>query len=186
MISALYRETVPPSSAAAVPGSRACRVWARSSRATARPRDSPSAQATWPAVNPASGGAGLRRASSAEAASLRAAACASTRSHAHTTPTSSASDTPANPPSSPAAASAATASCAQPGSTSKTIPGPNAAAGLDDWPGKTRAEPGCPGPRRPVLAASTASRSSAAAWRIPASSSAVKGPASPYSSSCSG
>ena len=88
-------------------------------------------------------------------------------------PTSSASDTPANRSSS-AAASAATASCAQPGSTSKTIPGPNAAAGLDDSPGKTRAEPGWPGPRRPELAASTASSSSAAASRISASSSAVK------------
>src|SRR5690242_6660057 len=83
----------------------------------------------------------------ASSASLRAPARASTRSHAHTTPISSASDTPAKPPSSPAAASAATARPAQPGSTSKTIPGPNPAAGLDDSPGKTRADPGWPGPR---------------------------------------
>ena len=46
MSSALYRETVPSSSAAFVPGSRVCRVWARSIRAPARPRDSPSAYAT--------------------------------------------------------------------------------------------------------------------------------------------
>ena len=108
-------------------------------------------------------------------ASLRAAAWASTRSHAHMRPASSPSETPANPSSSAAAASAATASCAQPGSTSKTIPGPNAAAGLRDWPGNTRAEPGWPGPRRPVVAASTASSSSAAASPISASSCSVSG-----------
>src|SRR5262245_47764165 len=90
------------------------------------------------------------------------------------TPTSSASETPANSSSS-AAASAATASCAQPGSRSKSIPGPNAAAGLDDSPANTRAEPGWPGPRRPELAASTASSSSAAASSISASSSSVSG-----------
>ena len=72
MISALYRVIVPSSSAAAVPGSRVCRVWARSIRCPARPRDSASAYATWSAVNSASSGAGLRRASSAMAASLRA------------------------------------------------------------------------------------------------------------------
>ena len=97
MISALYRVMVPSSSAAAVPGSRVPRVWARSIRSPARPRDSPSAYATWSAVNSASGGAGLRRASSAETASLRAAAWASTRSHAHSTPTSSASGHPGEP-----------------------------------------------------------------------------------------
>src|SRR6266487_1748191 len=52
------------------------------------------------------------------------------------------------------------------------IPGPNDAARLDDSPGKVRAEPGWPGPRRPVVAALTASSSSAAASSIPASSSA--------------
>jgi hypothetical protein len=183
MISALYREMVPSSSAAAVPGSRVPRVRARSIRVSARLRDSPSAYATWSAVNSASSGAGVRRASSAIAASLRATAWASTRSHAHTTPTSSASDTPAKPPSSPAAAPAATASCGQPDSMSSGIPGPNPAAELDDWPGKIRAEPGWPGPRRPVVAASTASSSSAPASRISASSSDVNGSASPYSSS---
>jgi len=127
----------------------------------------------------------VRRASSAMAASLRAPAWASTRSHAHTTPISSASDTPAKLPSSPAAASAATARPAQPGSTSSGIPGPNDAAELADSPGKTRAEPGWPGPRRPVVAAFTASSSSAAASRISASSSAVSGSKSPYSSSSS-
>jgi hypothetical protein len=40
--------------------------------------------------------------------------------------------------------------------------------------GNTWAEPGNPGPRRPVEAAATASTSSAAAWRISASSSAVR------------
>ena len=89
---------------------------------------------------------------------------------------------PAKPPSAPVAASAATASCAQPGSTSSGIPGPNPAAGLDDWPGKTRAEPGWPGPRRPVVAASTASSSSAAASRISASSPEVNGSKSSCSS----
>ena len=57
--------------------------------------------------------------------------------------------------------------------TSSTRPVPNAAALLADSPGNLRAEPGWPGPRRPVLAASRASISSAAAWRIPASSCAV-------------
>jgi hypothetical protein len=55
----------------------------------------------------------------------------------------------------------------------------DAAAGLDDSPGNTRAEPGWPGPRRPVVAASTASRSSLAAWLTPESS-------APVSSSCHG
>ena len=197
MSSALNRVMVPSRSAAMVPGSRVCRVWARSSRHPARPRDSASAWASWSAAysSQVSGiragpsgsqpGLGLRRISSAAAASLRAAACASTRSHAHSTPISSASETPAKP-SSPAAASAATARPAQPGSTSSDIPGPNAAAGLDDSPGKIRAEPGWPGPRRPVVAASTASRSSAAAWRTSASSSAVSGAKSSYSSGSGG
>ena len=142
MTSALYRETVPSSSAAAVPGRRAGRVWAIPIKLSARARDSPSAHATWSAVNSASSSPGFRRASSATAASLRACAWASIRSQAHNTPTSSASETPPNRASSPAAASAATASPAQPGSTSSTIPGPNAAAGLHDSPGKVRAEPG--------------------------------------------
>ena len=85
-------------------------------------------------------------------------------------------------PSSSAAASAATASWAQPGSTSSAIPGPNPAAGLDDSPGNTRAEPGWPGPRRPEPAAPTASRSSVAASSISASSSRVSGSWSSYSS----
>ena len=92
---------------------------------------------------------------------------------------------PANRSSSPAAASAATARSAQPGSTSSGIPGPNDAAGLDDSPGKTRAQQGWPGPRRPVVAASTASSSSAVASRISASSSAVNGSKPPYSSASS-
>ena len=86
-------------------------------------------------MNSASSSPGFRRASSAIAASLRACAWASIRSHPHTTPISSASETPPNRPSSPAAAAAATASPAQPGSTSSTIPGPNDAAGLHDSPG---------------------------------------------------
>ena len=183
MISALYREIVPSSSAAAVPGSRAPKACAIPIRLSARARDSPSAYATWSPVNSWSSSPGFRRASSAIAASLRACAWASTRSHPHITPISSASETPPNRASAPAAASAATASPAQPGSTSSTIPGPNAAAGLADSPGNTRAEPGCPGPRRPVEAAFAASSSSAAASSIPASSSEVKG--SKFSSSSS-
>ena len=46
MISALYREIVPSSSAALVPGRRAGRVWAMPIRLSARARDSPSAYAT--------------------------------------------------------------------------------------------------------------------------------------------
>ena len=176
---ALPRLTVPSRSAARVPGRWVSRCPAVPSSSSARNRDSPSAFAIWSAVNSASSGPGLRRSSSAMTASLRAAAWASTRSHAHTTPTSSPSETPANRSSS-AAASAATASCAQPGSRSKIIPGPNAAAGLADSPGNTRAEPGWPGPRRPEVAAPTASSSSAAASRISASSSSVKGSTSPY------
>ena len=140
MISALYREIIPSSSAEAVPGRRAGRVCAIPIRLSARARDSPSAYAIWSAVNSAPSVPGFRRASSATTASLRACVCASTRSHAHSTPTSSASETPAKP--SCAAESAATANCAQPGSTSSGIPGPNPAARLDDSPGKARAEPG--------------------------------------------
>ena len=58
MISALYRVIVPSSSATVVPGSRVRRVWARSIRTSARSRDSPSAYATWLAVNSPSGGRG--------------------------------------------------------------------------------------------------------------------------------
>ena len=47
MISALYREIVPSSSAAAVPGSRAPKACAIPIRLSARARDSPSAYATW-------------------------------------------------------------------------------------------------------------------------------------------
>ena len=54
-----------------------------------------------------------------------------------------------------------------PAITSHAIPVPNPAARLADSPGKTRADPACPGPRRPVLAASRASISSAAASRDP-------------------
>src|SRR5690348_13565829 len=57
--------------------------------------------------------------------------------------------------------------------TSHAIPVPNPAARLADSPGKVRADPACPGPRRPVLAASRASISSPAASATPASSSAV-------------
>jgi hypothetical protein len=46
---------------------------------------------------------------------------------------------------------------------------------VDDSPGKIRAEPRCPGPRRPVVAASAASRSSLAAWLISASAPGVSG-----------
>src|SRR5690348_1556444 len=141
MIRALPRLTVPSASAAAVPGRWVARWPAMPISSSARNRDSPSAFAISSAVNSASSGSGFRRSSSATTASLRAAAWASTRSHAHSIPISSPSEMASNRPSA-TAASAATASCAQPGSTSKTIPGPNAAAGLHDSPGNTRAEPG--------------------------------------------
>ena len=69
-------------------------------------------------------GGGVAAGQLAETASLRAAAWASTRSHAHSTPTSSASDTPANRPSSPAAASAATARAGAAGQHVQRHPGP--------------------------------------------------------------
>ena len=62
----------------------------------------------------------------------------------------------------------------------------DAAAGDDGSAGVSEAEPGCPGPRRPVVAAWTASRSSAAAWRTSASSSGVSGSKSSHSSSSGG
>ena len=142
MISALYREIVPSSSAAAVPGQMGFQGLGQADQALRAVAGLPQRAGHLVGGELLSGGAGLRRASSATAASLRARAWVSTRSQAHTTPISSASDTPANRSSSPAAASAATARPAQPGSTSRAIPGPNAAAGLDDSPGKARAEPG--------------------------------------------
>jgi hypothetical protein len=60
-----------------------------------------------------------------------------------------------------------------PGHHIQRQPGPNPPAGLDNSPGNSRAEPGIPGPRRPVDAAFSASISSAAAAAIPASSPGV-------------
>ena len=153
MISALYRETVPSSSAAAVPGRRAGRVCAIPIRLSARARDSPSAHATWSAVNSASSSPGFRRASSAIAASLRACAWASTRSHPHITPISSASETPPNRASSPAAASAATASRRSPAARPGSCPGRTPPPG---WP-----------TRRGRSARSRAAPALAARWRPP-------------------
>ena len=106
MISALYRVMTPSRSAALVPGSRVSRASARSSSASAPPRDSASTRPSSSPVNSshAAGiraapcgtqpGSGRRRISSAAAASFRAAMCASSRSHAASTPASSASDAP--------------------------------------------------------------------------------------------
>ena len=58
MISALHREIVPSSSPAFVPGRRAGRACAIPIRLSARARDSPSAYATWSAVNSASSSPG--------------------------------------------------------------------------------------------------------------------------------
>ena len=144
-------------------------------RLSARARDSPSAYATWSPVNSWSSSPGLRRASSAIAASLRACAWASTRSPpAHHPDQLRLRDT-----GEPAVLTGSgVRGHRQRGAARQHIqgmPGPNAAAGLADSPGNTRAEPGCPGPRRPVEAAFAASSSSAAASSISASSSAVNG-----------
>ena len=90
----------PSRSAPSVPASRAARCHATVSSQSAAARDSPSAKASWSRVNSCTtagirpGAAsnpspGFRRNTSAIAASLRAAAWASIRSQAHTTPTSS-------------------------------------------------------------------------------------------------
>jgi hypothetical protein len=87
-------------------------------------------------------GAGRRRISSATAACLRAAACASTRSHAHSTPSTSSSEAPSKESPAPAASWANAASSGRPGITSNSIPEANWAARLGYSPGKTRADPG--------------------------------------------
>src|SRR5271166_5100785 len=169
MIHALSWRTIPSRSAVLAPGSLVSMVSAMDSRSSARPRDSASTCASSSPVNswhaagirasPSGGqpGSGRRRISSATAASLRAAMCASSRSPAHSTPISSASDAPSYRSSGPAAASASIARSGQPGITSSASPMPNAAARLPDSPGKTRAEPGWPGPRRPAYAVIAAS-----------------------------
>ena len=100
MISALNRVITPSRSAAMVPVSRVARCHAIVSMPSAWWRDSASAQASWSAANslttsgiaPGLGSnpsSGLRRNNSAATASLRAAMCASSRSHAHSSPISS-------------------------------------------------------------------------------------------------
>ena len=98
--SALPRVMIPSASASSVAPSRVARCHATVSSQSAAARDSPSARASWSRVNscttggirPGSGSnpsSGLRRNTSAIATSLRAAAWASTRSKAHTSPISS-------------------------------------------------------------------------------------------------
>ena len=176
MISALYRVMMPSSSAAAVPGSRVCRVWARSTRSPARPRDSASALASSSAGEFfVLGGAGVTAGQLGDGGELAGARRGPRPGPTRTPPRPAQPRTPRRnrrprprrrrlPPGPRSRAARPAAS-----------PAPNAAAGLDDSPGKIRAEPGWPGPRRPVVAASTASSSSAAASRISASSSAVNG-----------
>ena len=115
----------------------------------------PSARGVFPGpvgLRGAQSSAGRRRISSAVAASLRAAACASTRAHAQITPTISSSAAPGYRSSGPAAAPASPASTGQPGMVSSANPDPKAAAGLACSPGNDAADPGCPGPRRPGAA----------------------------------
>ena len=91
---------IPSRSASSVPPSRVARCHATVSSQSAAARDSPSAKASWSRVNscttagirPGAGSkpsSGLRRKISAITTSLRAAAWASSRSQAHTSPASS-------------------------------------------------------------------------------------------------
>ena len=160
MISTFDARSVPSRNAALVPGSLTSRSCARSSSPSAAPRDSPSTAASSVTVNSShaagieagpSGtqpGSGRRRVNSAMAACLRAAACASTRSHAAITPATSSSQAPSNRSSSPAAWSANPASALHPGMVSSSIPAANPAARERYSPGARRADPGWPGPRR--------------------------------------
>ena len=85
---------------------------------------------------------------SATAACLRAAACASTRSHAAITPATSSSPAPrtGRHPRPPRPANPASAP--HPGMVSSSIPAANPAARERYSPGARRADPGWPGPRR--------------------------------------
>ena len=106
---------------------------------------------------------------------------------------SSSSLTPFQVSSGPAAASASIARSGQPGVTSSASPLPNAAARLLDSPGKIRAEPGWPGPRRPAIAAIAASApvvpdraAFAAAWASPSVAPPISAISSAVSSSAPG
>ena len=107
MICALYFDTIPSRNAAIVPGSLPARSPDSSSSPSAVPADSASSAASSLTVNSsqaagscagpcgAQPGAGRRRMNSATAACLRAAAYASTRSHALIAPATSSSAAPA-------------------------------------------------------------------------------------------
>ena len=168
MISTLAWRSTPVRNASLVPGSFTSRAWARSSIASAALRVSASAQRTsspanssqpsgiraWPSsVQP---GAGRRRMNSATAACLRKHADASARSRAQISPTISSSVAPPSRSSSSATRSANPSSADPPGAISRGCPAPNPPAELSDQPGTRRADPGCPGPRRPRVLASAA------------------------------
>jgi hypothetical protein len=86
------------------------------------------------------------------AACLPALAWASTRSQAQMIPSSSSSEAS----SSPAVSSRKEPSAAQPGAASSGLPEAKPAAGPAYSPGNDSADPGIPGPRRPVTTAAIA------------------------------
>ena len=94
--------------------------------------------------------------SSATAACLRKHAAASVRSRAQISPTISSSAAAPSRSWSSATGSANPGSADPPGATSRGCPAPNPPAGPPDQPGTRRADPGCPGPRRPRVLASAA------------------------------
>ena len=135
--------------------------------------DSPSAQATYPRRTPpprGRGTAGQLR----DRGELAGGAWAWTRSEAHT-PRPAHLGHPGEPVVLPGGGASGHRQARAAGQHVQRHPRPNAAAGLADSPGKVRADAGLTGPRRPVVAALTASSSSAAASRISASSAAMKG-----------
>ena len=182
MISALYRVIVPSSSAAAVPGSRVPQGLGQVDQVPG-----PAAGLAQRVRDLVGGELGVRRGGVAAGQLRRDGELAAGGVGLDPVPRAQHPDQlglrhPGEPAVLARGGVSGDRQAAQPGSTSSGIPGPNPAAGLDDSPGKTRAEPGWPGPRRPVAAASTASSSSSAASRISASSSGVSGSKSPNSS----
>ena len=204
MIIALRWLRIPDRNAVFVPGRLTSSSCASERMSSAIPRDSPSTAPSsrgvnssnpsgiWPGPAGTHPSAGRRRISSATAACLRLLTYAPTRSHAAIAPSNSSSEAPGYRSSSPAASSANWASVRHPDATSSGLPDANPDARLAYTPGKLSADPGIPGPRRPVAVA--ASAAIAAVRPSPAMTAAIRAwspviwfaPATSSSSSTSG
>ena len=176
MIRPCYRETSRRAAPRRCQAGRVCRCSARSTRSSARTGTPPARTRPGPAVNSASSAAGFRPGQLRDHGQLAARRRGPRPGPTRTAPRSARPRTPRRTAVRPRGGvggdrQAARSRAARRGpSPVRTRP-----PGWTTRRGTTRAEPGWPGPRRPVLAASTASSSSAAAARISASSSAVNG-----------